>query len=236
MGVKVVMKERAIALLSGGLDSCVAAALLAEKYDIVCALTADYHQKAALREIEAARILCAKLGIEHRIIALPWLGEITTTALVSQDTDIPTTNEQSVDKKDEAQARARAVWVPNRNGLFANIAAAFADAMEATVIIVGFNAEEAATFSDNSIACAEALTRSFSFSTLVAPRVVSPTASLRKEEIVTLAAKYDIMEFWSCYHGNEKMCGSCESCVRTLRAFHAAGALERVKHLFEVSP
>lgn len=226
------MKERAIALLSGGLDSCVAAALLADKYDIVCALTADYHQKAVLREIEAARALCTKLGTEHRIIALPWLGAITSTALVSRDIDIPTTNEQSVDTKDEAQARARAVWVPNRNGLFANIAAAFADALEVTVIIVGFNAEEAATFSDNSIACANALTNSFSCSTIARPRIVAPTASLRKEEIVTLAAKYDIMEFWSCYHGNEKMCGSCESCVRTIRAFRAAGALERVAHLF----
>ena len=226
------MKERAIALLSGGLDSCVATELLAEKYDIVCALTVDYNQKAAQREIDAARALCKRLGVDHRIIALPWLGEITNTALVSQDADIPTTTERTVDDKAEACTRAKAVWVPNRNGLFANIAASFADAFNVDAIIVGFNAEEAATFSDNSIACADALTKSFSYSTLARPRIVAPTAALRKEEIATIAAKRDVSEFWSCYLGGEKMCGTCESCVRTLRAFRAAGALERIENLF----
>lgn len=226
------MKERAIALLSGGLDSCVATELLADKYDIACALTVDYNQKAAHQEIDAARALCKRLDIEHRVIALPWLGEITDTALVSKDADVPTTTEHAVDDKAEACTRAKAVWVPNRNGLFANIAASFADALNVDAIIVGFNAEEAATFSDNSIACADALTKSFSYSTLARPRIVAPTAGLRKEEIATIAAKRDVSEFWSCYMGGEKMCGTCESCVRTARAFRAAGVYERIADRF----
>jgi 7-cyano-7-deazaguanine synthase len=226
------MKERAIALLSGGLDSSVATELLAEKYDIVCALTVDYNQKAVQREIDAARTLCKRLGIEHRVIALPWLGEITKTALVSQDVDIPTTTEQTVDEKGEASTRANAVWVPNRNGLFANVAASFADTLNVDAIIVGFNTEEAATFSDNSIACADALTNSFSYSTLAKPRILAPTAGLRKDEIATIASKRNVVEFWSCYLGGEKMCGTCESCVRTARAFRKAGAFDKVENLF----
>lgn len=227
------MKERAIALLSGGLDSSVATELLAEKYDVVCALTVNYNQKAAQREIDAARALCRRLGIEHRVITLPWLGEITSTALVSRDADVPTTTEQLVDDKAEAGARAEAVWVPNRNGLFANIAASFADAYKADAIVVGFNAEEAATFSDNSIACADALTKSFSYSTLAKPRIVAPTAGLRKDEVATIAAKRSVTEFWSCYLGGKKMCGTCESCVRTKRAFRKAGVFDRIENLFE---
>jgi 7-cyano-7-deazaguanine synthase len=226
------MRERAIALLSGGLDSSVATELLAEKYEIVCALTVDYNQKAAQKEIEAACALCWRLGIEHRVIAQPWLGEITSTALVSRTADIPMTTEQTVDDKAQASVRAEAVWVPNRNGLFANMAASFADAFKADAIIVGFNAEEAATFSDNSIACADALTKSFSFSTLAKPRIVAPTAGLRKEEIATIAARRDIVEFWSCYLGGEKMCGACESCVRAARAFRAAGMFEMIQNKF----
>lgn len=226
------MRERAIALLSGGLDSSVAAELLAENYEIVCALTVDYNQKAVQKEIEAARALCRRLGIEHRVIAQPWLGEITSTALVSGGADIPTTTEQSVDDKAQAGVRAEAVWVPNRNGLFANMAASFADALNASAVIVGFNAEEAATFSDNSIAFADALTKSFSHSTLTKPRIVAPTAGLRKEEIATIAAKRNITEFWSCYLGGDKMCGECESCVRTKRAFRRAGAFDMIENLF----
>jgi len=226
------MRERAITLLSGGFDSSVATELLAEKYEIVCALTIDYNQKAAQREIEAARALCKRLGIEHRVIALPWLGEITDTALVSQDVNVPTTTEQSVDDKSQAGERAEAVWVPNRNGLFANIAASYADAFKASAIIVGFNAEEAETFSDNSVACADALTRCFSYSTLAKPRILAPTAGLRKDEIATIASKRGVVEFWSCYLGGEKMCGTCESCVRTIRAFKKAGSFDKIENLF----
>jgi len=227
------MKERAIALLSGGLDSSVATELLAEKYDIICALTVDYGQKAARREIYSARALCDRLDVEHRVIALPWLAEITPTALVSKEVEVPTTTEWLVDDKIQAGMRAEAVWVPNRNGLFANMAASFADALDADAIIVGFNAEEAATFSDNSMACADALTKSFSYSTLAKPRIVAPTAGLRKNEIAKLAAKRNVVEFWSCYLGGDKMCGTCESCVRTARAFRASGVFDRVEHLFQ---
>ena len=115
---------------------------------------------------------------------------------------------------------ARAVWIPNRNGVFLNIAACFAEALEADLIIAGFNAEEAATFPDNSPPFVRAINRAFAFSTLRRPRVKSYTEKMTKREIVVLGRKLGVPLdlVWSCYRGGAKPCGRCESCARLRRA------------------
>ena len=107
---------RSIILLSGGLDSLVSLGLSKEKYNVALALTFDYGQKSASQEIEASRKICEYYGIEHKVIKLDWLREITHTAIVTEDA-LP----------EGIQESSKSVWVPNRNGLFLNIAASFAD-------------------------------------------------------------------------------------------------------------
>lgn len=210
----------AIALLSGGLDSVVAIGVARQQYRIALALTCDYGQRAAVREIAAARHYCALWNIPHRIVDIPWLAEITTTALVARAHALP--HYAAVDLHDERKqtASAAAVWVPNRNGLFLNIAGAFADQLGATAIIVGFNREEAATFSDNSIAYLHAATAALAYSTQQQAHVISPTAAWDKRQIVAAARTHDIPldHCWSCYDGGATPCRICESCARFARA------------------
>ena len=220
---------RAVALLSGGLDSVVATAASAREHELALALTCDYGQLAAAQEIAAARQVAATLGIPHRLVSLSWLAEITRTALVSREAPIPQASPEALDDPEAAAQVAAAVWVPNRNGLFLNIAAAYCETLEAGAIVCGFNAEEGASFPDNTPGFMLAAERCFAFSTQRGLRVLSPTVNLTKPEIVRLG--YEIGAplplVWSCYRGGAEHCWQCPSCLRLRRALQQAGYWEQ---------
>jgi len=205
--------KKAISLLSGGLDSVVSTALAQKRYEICLALTFDYGHKAAVKEIQAAKGISEKMGIPHKVIELPWLGNITTTALVNKNIQTPAAYDRD------------SVWVPNRNALFANIAASFAENMKADYIIAGLNAEEGETFPDNSIEFVHQINKMFQHSTLTGVELKSFTQNLRKIQIVErfISLGFQPHEVWSCYNGGEKPCGKCESCLRSIAAFIQLG-------------
>ncbi len=216
---------RCISLLSGGLDSVVATTVAAQEAAVELALTADYGQRAAEAEIRAARDVCSHLGVNHRIIELPWLGEITGTALVSTASDLPQLETDELNDAEATGASAEAVWVPNRNGVLINIAAAFAESLGCDAVVCGFNAEEAQTFPDNTPEFAAAATEALAFSTRSKVRVWSPTQELTKAEIVALGRRLEapLDLVWSCYQAGPEPCGTCESCLRFRRAMGEAG-------------
>ena len=215
---------KAISLLSGGLDSVVATWLAAREMDLALAITCDYGQRAAEREIWAASQVAAALGVPHQVVPLPWVAEIAGDALTSHERPLPKLSAEQLDSE-AAKQSAAAVWVPNRNGLLLAVAGVYADALGCEAIIVGFNAEEAATFSDNTDSYARAATVAFAYSTRVRCKVTSPTVSMTKQQIVeagkTAGAPLDLC--WSCYEAGPAQCGACESCLRSRRAFEAAG-------------
>jgi 7-cyano-7-deazaguanine synthase len=216
---------KSVVLLSGGLDSTVSLAHAMRDSEVELCLTFDYGQKAANREKRAARALAAHYKVEHLVIELPFLREITSTALVRDDLDLPEPDSAGLDDLAAASATAAAVWVPNRNGVFINIAAAFAESRHCGLVVTGFNREEAVTFPDNSQDFVMAARQSLRFSTMNKVKVVSYTQRLDKVEIIKLGLKLDVpfRHIWSCYRGYDKMCGSCESCQRLKRASELAG-------------
>lgn len=205
---------KGVAILSGGLDSTVSLAAATRKMDVVLALTFDYGQRAAKRERAAAAKIAAYYKIPHKVVAVPWLADLTGTALVNRRAKLPV-NEMSV-------RSAKAVWVPNRNGVFIEIAAAHAESLGADRLITGFNKEEAVTFPDNSPAYVAAVNLALSYSTANGVRVVSFTGNLEKKGIVDLGRRLDapLKFIWPCYEGGKRWCGECESCLRSLRALH----------------
>jgi 7-cyano-7-deazaguanine synthase len=228
-------RNRCIVLLSGGLDSVVSLTCACGQSKVCLALTFDYHQRAVSREIEAAKECCRRLKIAHRVLRLDWLAEITKTALVDRAKDIPRVDEKDLEGNSQSSIEAmKAVWVPNRNGLFIQIAAAYAETLGAQMIITGFNLDEGRRFSDNSPAFVEAVNRSLALSTLETVRVVSYTQHLTKSEIVQLGMEMDapLDVIYSCYAGEERMCGLCESCARLKRAFVSTGNWEIVRDRF----
>ncbi|MCE5237087.1 7-cyano-7-deazaguanine synthase QueC [bacterium] len=213
----------AIALLSGGLDSTVATWLAAQEMTVALALTCDYGQRAAAREIEAAARIAAALGAPHQVVPLPWLKTVAQDALTDASRPLPELKPEELDTKAAVQSAA-AVWVPNRNGLLLNIAGVFAEALHCQAVIVGFNAEEGTTFPDNTPAFMHAAERAFSFSTQKGLQVVSPTVAMTKPEIVRAGRESGApLDFvWSCYGAGPAPCRKCESCLRSQRAFAEA--------------
>ena len=203
---------KAVALLSGGLDSTVAFAIRAR--DTVLALTIDYGQRAAKREIAAARAIAKRHRVPHRVLALPWLAG---GALTDRSRRLPSPD---LRRATETKASAAAVWVPNRNGAFIAAAASIAERLGASRIVVGFNREEAETYADNSAAFLEAANRALKYSTRNGVRVESPTLRWDKRRIVREATRrsIDLRRLWPCYEGGRAWCLECESCKRSLRA------------------
>lgn len=218
---------KSIILLSGGLDSLVGLGCFKDKYNIELALTFDYGQKSVKSEIEASKKICEYYKIAHKVIKLDWLKEITQTALVSE-AELPT-EELGTEKS------AQSVWVPNRNGLFLNIAACFADSYSYDYIIFGANKDEGMTFPDNTEEFRAEISRVFESSTLVHPKVVAPLINYTKDDIVKIAIENSVpLELVrSCYAGGEKHCGICESCRHLKGALLANQGEKYIEILFE---
>jgi len=217
--------DSAVVLLSGGLDSAANLALAARESgdgSAVLALTIRYGQRAAEREVQAARALSGHYGVSHEVIDLPWLGVLGGSALTDPGAAVPTIANDRLDDRALTEQTARAVWVPNRNGVLIHVAAAVAERQGAGRIVVGFNREEAATFPDNSKDYLDCATRALEMSTANHVRVSSYTVDLDKREIVArlrkLSKPFPFELVWSCYHGGPKACGACESCRRYARA------------------
>ena len=219
--------NRGIILLSGGLDSLCALGLSKDKYLIDLALTFDYGQKSAKQEIKASGEICKFYKIKHKVINLDWLKEITRTALVS-DKEIPSENLGTL-------TSAQSVWVPNRNGLFLNIAGCFADSYNYDYIIFGANKDEGETFPDNTENFRSEISRVFELSTLKHPKVEAPLINYTKNDIVKIAMEKSVpLELVrSCYGGGEKHCGVCESCRHLKKALIANQGERYLDILFE---
>ncbi|HEY3422693.1 MAG TPA: 7-cyano-7-deazaguanine synthase QueC [Methanocellaceae archaeon] len=218
---------RSIALLSSGLDSAVAFKMTYDITGVELAITFDYGQRAVKKEVERAKAICDRFQVRHEVIKLPWLKAITATALVNKNAAVPTPAAADLDDiKGKALETAHLVWVPNRNGAFINIAAAYADALKIDQIVCGFNAEEGATFPDNTPAFVDAINKSLHYSTENHVKVIAPVIALDKEQIIRKGIEIDapLDLSWSCYYSREKPCGTCESCMRRARAFKKFGS------------
>lgn len=220
--------NKSIILLSGGLDSLVSLGLAQKEYNVKLALTFDYGQKSAQDEIEASARISKYYGLKHEVITLEWLKNITTTSLVS-DKDVP-----AGELLDNPEQSAKLVWVPNRNGLFLNIAGCYADAEGFTHILIGANKEEGETFPDNTQEFIERVNSEIEYSTQNHPKVLAPLINSDKNDIVRLALEHGIpLEYVkSCYKGGEKHCGECESCTRLKKALIHNGDTRFIKLLF----
>ncbi|AXV37315.1 MAG: 7-cyano-7-deazaguanine synthase QueC [Methanobacterium sp. BRmetb2] len=223
-------KEKAISVLSGGLDSAVATSFYKDRYDIH-ALTFNYGQKSAEMEISSAKAICDELGIDHTVIDLPWMGKISGSALTSSK-EIPELEMSQLDDEELCNETAGLVWVPGRNIVFTAIATAYAEAENAKKIIVGWDYEEAITFPDNSKEFLEAFNHLLLIGSPEEIEIKAPLIKSNKKEIVEIGKDIGapLHLSYSCYLGDELHCGVCESCMRRRRAFEQAEIQDETKY------
>lgn len=222
--------KMAISVLSGGLDCTVATSVFAKDYEIH-AITFDYGQKAFKRELQAAREICNNMGWTHEVIGLPWLAKISNSSLNTSE-EIPEPSENDLDDLEKSAQSASSVWVPARNMVFTSIAVSYAESIGAEKIIVGWDAEEAATFPDNSKEFLETFNDLVDVGSPKKIEIEAPLIDLNKEEIVKLGLDIGapIELSYSCYKGRDKQCGVCESCMRRKRAFKNVGVKDKMEY------
>lgn len=211
-----------VILLSSGLDSTVAFKHAYDRCSKILALTFDYGQQAAAKEIEYAARICREFDVPHEVIELPWFrrfrGALTGASELPQPAEHELGGKAAIDS-------ARQVWVPARNLVFLAIASGYAEEYDYDLITVGFDAEEAGTFPDNSHEFVERFNRVLEYGTLSHPEIDAPLIHLDKTGIVRLGIAIDapLGLSWSCYRSGDVPCGVCESCMRRARAFASAG-------------
>jgi 7-cyano-7-deazaguanine synthase len=210
--------EKFVVLLSSGLDSTVNFHEALQRGEVLLCITFDYGQRAAKQEIAHAKKQCKLHKTPHQVIDASWFELFTKTSLVSRKKDVP--RNVAIDDLQASNKSAKAVWVPNRNGIMINIAAGFAEGLGADSVVVGFNKEEGTTFPDNTQEYLDKLDAAFEYSTMKKIKVKCFTTDLYKPDIVKRAKKLkiDFKNIWPCYLGGKKICGQCGSCLRFLRA------------------
>lgn len=227
-------RTRAVVLLSGGMDSCVCAAIAARDYD-AAALHVDYGQRTEARERRAFFSICDRLGIQTRLMVRnPIFAAIGGSALTDLGIAVPDAPHAFAGVKPDQRASAIPVtYVPFRNAHLLAAAVSWAEVIGAEKILIGAVAQDSSGYPD----CRPEFYRAYNDAIRAGTRegrieVITPLIALEKAEIVRLGlelgAPFDLT--WSCYSREDRACGVCESCVLRLRAFERAGVRDPIPY------
>ena len=227
-----VEKRRSVVLLSGGMDSCVCAAIAARDTD-AAAMHISYGQRTEQRERWAFERICDRLGI-HRRLALrnDALSMIGGSALTDSNIDVPEA------KAEIGEGEIPITYVPFRNAHFLSAAVSWAEVLDATRIYIGAVEPDSSGYPD----CRPAYYKAFNEVIRTGTRdgkisITTPLIGMRKIDIVRMGlemgAPFDLT--WSCYSREDKACGVCESCVLRMRAFDEAGAADPLPYIPRVA-
>jgi 7-cyano-7-deazaguanine synthase len=211
-------RPKSIALVSGGLDSLVSLARAVSERDVRAVVFFDYGQRARASERVSAMSAADYYGLPFIDADVRWLESLSPEGMRASHAH--TAGE--LNTLDD-------VWIPNRNGVFVNVAAAYAESYRCDTVVTGFNREEAEEFPDNSREFVERANAALAFSTRNGVRVESFTIDLDKRAIVRLGLelKAPLSIVWSCYRSGPKMCGRCASCARLRAAVASLPAGDR---------
>lgn len=211
-------RSRAVVLLSGGMDSCVCAALAAREYE-AAALHISYGQRTEARERDSFLGICDRLGIQERLIVRnEALKRIGGSALTDEKIEVPESHLLGHD--------IPVTYVPFRNAHFLAVAVSWAEVMGASKIFIGAVEQDSSGYPDCRPAYYQAFNEVIRTGTKEGGiEIVTPLIAMRKSEIVRLGvelgAPFDLT--WSCYGREDSACGVCDSCMLRLRAFREAG-------------
>ena len=222
----VATKPCAVVLLSGGMDSCVCAALAVRDYN-AAAVHVSYGQRTEERERQSFLAICERLGIHDKLVVRnEALRAIGGSALTDEGIAVP-----------QSAAVGEGIpvtYVPFRNAHFLAVAVSWAEVLGAEKVYIGAVEPDSSGYPD----CRPAYYKAYNEVVQTGTKdgrieVVTPLIAMRKAEIVRLGlelgAPFDLT--WSCYSQKDKACGVCDSCVLRLRAFQDAGAEDPIPYV-----
>ena len=221
---------RAVCLVSGGMDSCVTAAIAREQSQTLAFLHVSYGQLTEHRERLAFENIADYYGIEQRLaVSIESLSVIGGSSLT--DANI------AVTQADLHSPTIPASYVPFRNAHFLSIATSWAEVIGAHTIYIGAVAEDSSGYPDCRPEFYEAFQQAINLGTKPDTfiRINTPVIDMTKPEIIRtgirLGAPLDLT--WSCYRTSELACGECDSCALRLRAFRLAGSQDPIPYVLD---
>ena len=227
-------RERAVLCLSGGMDSCVCAALTARDYDVY-AVHFSYGQRTEARELQSAEAVARLTGAREFLpLKMDLFRRIGGSALTDARIAVPDAPaEESAGLSERRGGEVPVTYVPFRNAHFLAAAVSWAEVVGARRVVIGAVEQDSSGYPDCRPAYYEAFNRLIAEGTKEGQiRVETPLIRMRKSEIVRLGVELGapLHVSWSCYSGETEACGVCESCALRLRAFREAGFSDPVPY------
>lgn len=218
-------RSRAVVLVSGGMDSCVTAAIANLQHELAF-LHVNYGQRTEQRELKAFYALAKHYGVQRRLIAdLTHLKSIGGSSLTDEHIEVTEANPETLfhSKKNEIPTS----YVPFRNANILSAAVSWAEVVGAEHIFIGAVEEDSSGYPDCRKEFYNAFNTVIDLGTKPETKISisTPVINLQKSEIVKrgieLHAPFELT--WSCYTNGDRACGICDSCALRLRAFQTAG-------------
>lgn len=230
---------KALVLNSGGCDSTTLVGMAVKKYGRENVITASlYYGQKHDKELKCARDVAEFYGVRHIeediSSVMKYAGDVCSLVKGSKDEILDKSYAEQIAENGEGRV---GTYVPFRNGLFLSIAAAYADSLfpnQPSEVWYGAHADDAAgqAYADCSEEFASTMDRAISIGTYGNIHVVRPLINLNKAGVVAEGLKIGVPYnlTWSCYHGREKACGKCGTCLDRLAAFEANGVKDPIKY------
>lgn len=221
------MVSKAIVLVSGGMDSCVTAAIAARENDEIAFLHISYGQLTESRERQAFNDIADHYNITERLdVSIEYLAKIGGSSLT--DANIAVTD-ADLESKDIPTS-----YVPFRNANMLAIATSWAEVISANAIYIGAVAEDSSGYPDCRPEFYAAFQQTINTGTKPETHIEirTPIIDLTKSEIVKKGVELHapLRLTWSCYRSNELACGTCDSCALRLRGFEIAGVKDPIAY------
>lgn len=220
-------KATAVVLMSGGMDSCVTAAIASSQNYQIAALHASYGQRTERRELQCFQAIADHFGVSERLaVRLDHFQSIGGSSL--------TDSNLAIRQADLESREIPNTYVPFRNAHFLSIATSWAEVLGARKIFIGAVWEDSSGYPDCRPEYYEAFNRVIRAGTKPTTEITieTPLIHLSKRDIVKkgveLAAPFQLT--WSCYRDSDLACGVCDSCALRLRAFQEAGVEDSIPY------
>ena len=222
------VESKAIVLVSGGMDSCVTAAIAHAENDRLALLHVSYGQRTETRERKAFKDIADHYSVKDRLdVSIEHLAKIGGSSLTDENIKVSNANLES--------KKIPSSYVPFRNANMLSIAVSWAEVIGAKAIYIGAVAEDSSGYPDCRPEFYEAFQKTMDAGTKpeTCIEIRTPIIHLSKAEIVKkgieLNAPLDLT--WSCYRNEDIACGTCDSCALRLRGFQQAGVNDPIAYV-----
>jgi len=217
----------AVCLVSGGMDSCITAAIAREENAELAFLHVSYGQRTEVRERRAFEELADYYDVKHRLaVSIEQLARIGGSSLTDQSIPIAAA--------DLSSNTIPTSYVPFRNAHLLAIATSWAEVLQAQRIYIGAVAEDSSGYPDCRPEFYAAFQKAIEIGTKPETKIeiLTPVIALSKSEIVRRGIELGapLQLTWSCYESNERACGKCDSCALRLRGFREANVPDPIAY------